>query len=83
MVGQSSLETVHVGCWVKITGFEPDEVETYFLVEDAEADPGQLKIGASNPLAQALTGKRIGERISWGAPNRDVELTVVDFGPMS
>ena len=82
MVGQGSLDTVDVGCWVKITGFEPGEEETYFLVEDTQADPGQLRIGASNPLAQALAGKRIGERVSWRAPNGDVELTVLDFGPM-
>ena len=32
-------KAVDVGCWVKIVGFEPDEEETYRIVEDSSAQP--------------------------------------------
>lgn len=73
-------EAVNVGCWVKIAGFEPDEVETYHIVDDAAAKPQEFKIGESSPLAQALLQKEVGSKIPFHTPVGDVKLTVVEVG---
>lgn len=80
MTQQQTPQTLSVGNWVKITGFEPGEHETYTIVDDAEAQPTDAKIGRSSPLAQALLGKRPGERIPYRTPVGEVQLTILEFG---
>ena len=65
---------------VKITGFEPDEEETYQIVDDSAAQPGDSRIGKCNPLAQALLGKQVGDEVPFHTPLGDVKLTIVDLG---
>lgn len=73
-------KTVRVNSWVKIAGFEPDEEETYEIVDDATARPMDMRIGESSPLAQALLGKEVGETVNFHSPAGRVQLTIVDLG---
>lgn len=78
---KNSQGAVDVGCWVNITGFEPDEEEeTIYVVEDAAARPAELKVGKSSPLGQALLGKQVGDEFSFPTPDGEVQLTVVGTG---
>lgn len=72
--------SIDVGCWVKIAGFEPDEEETYRIVEDSAARPTEYKLGESSALAQALLGKTPGDRVPFHTRTGEVKLTVVDVG---
>lgn len=73
-------EAVSIGSWVKITGFEPDEEETYHVVDDSAARPAEFRIGESAPLARALLGKQVGDKVPYQTPAGEVELTIVDVG---
>lgn len=73
-------KTVNVGCWVKIAGFDPDEEETYYIVDDPAAQPTEFRIAQSSPLARALLGKQQGDRIPFHTPAGDFKLTIVDLG---
>lgn len=80
MTQRQSSKTVNVGCWVRIAGFEPEEEETYHIVDDPAAEPLESKIGESNPLAQALIGKQVGDKVPFHTPAGNVNLTIVELG---
>jgi transcription elongation factor GreA len=74
----SAAKVVRPGCSVTLTGFEPDEMETYCLVPDEEVDLMESKISVNSELAQTLLGTRVGEQVPYNTPNGPVKLTVVD-----
>lgn len=80
MTNPESKETVSVGSWVKIVGFEPGEEETYSIVEDAAAQPTEMKIGRGSALAKALLGKSVGDSASFETPVGQANLKIVDVG---
>jgi transcription elongation factor GreA len=58
----------------------PDGIEEeYTIVGKAEADPFSGKISNESPIAQALLGKKVGEKVSIDTPGgaMDVEITKV------
>ena len=57
----------------KITFMElPDgDEESYTIVGSAEADPMEFKISNDSPIAQALLGKKIGDKVT-------IEITKVE-----
>jgi transcription elongation GreA/GreB family factor len=54
---------------------------TYHLVGPDEADLAAGQISAASPVAQALVGKRAGDRVVLRRPKGDVEVTVVSVSP--
>ncbi|MGY4104374.1 transcription elongation factor GreA [Ignavigranum ruoffiae] len=66
----------------KITFMElPDgDEESYTIVGSAEADPMEFKISNDSPIAQALLGKKIGDKVTIETPGGsfDVEITKVE-----
>ncbi|QDT51623.1 GreA/GreB family elongation factor [Symmachiella dynata] len=78
---ENSDSVVDVGNWVNLTGFEPGaEEEKIYIVDDAAAQPAELKVGKSSPLAQALLGKQVGDEFSFQTPAGNVQLTVTATG---
>lgn len=58
----------------------PDGIEEeYTIVGKAEADPFSGKISNESPIAQALLGKAVGEKVTIDTPggNMEVEITKV------
>ena len=53
------------------------EEETYQIVGSDEADPGQGRISAISPLAQALMNSKVGDTVRFRSPAGDQELTVL------
>jgi len=53
----------------------------YQLVGPDEADLAAGQISAASPVAQALVGKRTGDRVVLHRPKGDVEVTVVLVSP--
>lgn len=79
-MSQQRASSVEIGTWVKISGFEPGEVEEYRIVDDTAAKPADFQIGDSSPLAQALIGKTVGDEVPFHTPAGKVKLTIVDVG---
>lgn len=70
-------------CRVTITGFESDdEPETYWIVDDGEADVQENKLPVSSPLASVLMGASVGKTVSFHPPSGEVALKVIEVRPM-
>ena len=65
---------VAFGAAVTVTG-EGGE-RTFTIVGEDEADLATLKVSYVSPLAEALMGARVGDRVVWRRPAGDLELTV-------
>ncbi len=81
MTQEKGEDVIDVGCWVNVTGFEPDEEEeTIYIVEDVAAKPTEMKVGKSSPLAKALLGRQAGDEFQFQTPGGEFQLTVVSTG---
>lgn len=67
---------VGFGASVRIRCQDGDE-ETYRIVGTDEAEPGQGRISAISPLAQALMNSKAGDTVRFKSPAGDQELTVL------
>ncbi|MCC5890275.1 MAG: transcription elongation factor GreA [Alkalibacterium sp.] len=57
----------------------PDGIEEeYTIVGKAEADPFSGKISNESPIAQALMGKTIGEKVSIDTPGGSMEVEITN-----
>jgi len=54
---------------------------SYAIVNDEDADPAAGAIGITSPLAQALTGARVGSTVVWHRPIGDATLRVETIAP--
>jgi transcription elongation factor GreA len=54
-----------------------DEVETYLIVDPAEANPRQGRISHRSPVGQALLGRRLGEGVGVETPSGMRQLTIL------
>jgi transcription elongation GreA/GreB family factor len=79
-MADEQVERVTTGMWVKITGFVPGEEEVFHLVSEAEADVLEQRIPPSSPLARALAGAKVGDKVPLRTPGGPVELTVLEAG---
>ena len=82
MGGVDETKTVTLNCRVTIKGFElGGEEEIYWIVEDNQANVLENKLPASSPLASALMGARVGQKVPFDPPSGRVDLTIVEVGP--
>lgn len=73
------LETVNVGCTVKVLDIEFDEEIEYKLVGSKESDILKNKISNEAPIGRALIGSRIGEVVDVEAPDGVFQYKVLDI----
>ncbi|OZG71694.1 transcription elongation factor GreA [Hahella sp. CCB-MM4] len=64
------------GVTVDIINLDTDEVSTYTIVGDDEADIKQNKISISSPIARALVGKEVGDVVVVKIPSGLVEYEI-------
>ena len=76
-----SGDRVVFGATVTFVDNGTDEVSTYMIVGDDEADLKAGKISISSPISRALIGKEVGDEVEVRSPKgvRKVEITGVDF----
>jgi transcription elongation factor GreB len=67
---------VGFGATVDVEGAGP-QPRTFTLVAPDRSDVASGRIGFDSPLAQALVGARVGDRVVWHRPVGDATLTVV------
>jgi len=67
-------DEVAFGAAVTVRGKDGERIFT--IVGEDEADLDAFKVSYVSPLAQALMGAHVGDRVVWRRPAGDVELTV-------
>ena len=60
------------GATVEILNIDTDEMVTYKIVGDDEADVKEGKISCNSPVARGLIGKEIGDEVSIQTPSGEV-----------
>jgi len=58
--------------------YQHGDEETYQIVGSDEAEPGQGRISAISPLAQALMNSKVGDTVRFKTPAGDQELLVLE-----
>ncbi|MCT4599162.1 MAG: transcription elongation factor GreA [Vallitalea sp.] len=74
-----SLDSINVGCKVRIYDIEFDEEVDYAIVGSTEADPLEYKISNESPVGSALIGAKVGEEVEVETPNGLIKLKVLDI----
>lgn len=80
-VGKLTGDKVKFGATVELVDEDTEELKTYQIVGDQEADVKSGRISISSPIARALIGKEVGETIEVNAPGgaRGYEIVKVQF----
>ncbi|MBQ8626456.1 MAG: transcription elongation factor GreA [Agathobacter sp.] len=74
-----NLDTINIGCQVKILDCEFDEELTYKIVGSTEANSLKGKISNESPVGKALIGKKVGEMVSVETQVGTVQYKVLDI----
>ena len=73
------LETINIGCQVKILDLEFDEELVYKIVGSTEANSLKGKISNESPVGKALIGKKVGDLVSVETQVGVVQYKVLDI----
>ena len=73
------LETINIGCQVKILDLEFDEELVYKIVGSTEANSLKGKISNESPVGKALLGKKVGDLVSVETQVGVVQYKVLDI----
>lgn len=82
VLDQSEMDegVANVGSTVEVRRLETGKVVTYTLVGSFGADPLNGKISDESPMGAAIKGSRVGEKVSFTAPNGSVfQLEVLNI----
>ena len=74
-----NLDTINIGCQVRILDCEFDEELTYKIVGSTEANSLKGKISNESPVGRALLGKKVGEMVSVETQMGTVQYKVLDI----
>ena len=74
-----NLDTINIGCQVRILDCEFDEELTYKIVGSTEANSLKGKISNESPVGKALLGKKVGEMVSVETQMGTVQYKVLDI----
>ncbi|TAM59586.1 transcription elongation factor GreAB [bacterium] len=72
-------DVVAFGATVTVQGADAARRD-YTIVGEDQADPTHGAISWISPLAKALIGARVGDRVLWRRPAGDLPLTIVAIG---
>ena len=71
-----SAEVVEHGCTVTFTDCDTNRSQTYTLVSAHDANPTEGTLSAASPVARALIGHRVGDKVQVQTPRGSRELSV-------
>ncbi|MCQ2222906.1 MAG: transcription elongation factor GreA [Bacteroidaceae bacterium] len=72
-------ETVQILTKVKLKNVKNNMTMSYTIVSDTEANLREGKISVSTPIAQALLGHKVGEKVAAKVPAGVVELEILEI----
>ena len=70
-------DCVGIGTKVKIEYVEDEETEEYSIVGSQEADPFENKISNESPIARAIMGLSVGDKVTVDSPNGKYDVEIV------
>ena len=73
------LETINIGCQIKILDIEFDEELIYKIVGSTEANSLKGKISNESPVGKALIGKKVGDLVSVETQVGVIQYKVLDI----
>ena len=76
---QVGLEKIFFGAWVTLFSLKNDTEHSYRIVGKDELEPSKGYISWVSPLAKAMLGKSVGDRIKVSTPAGDEEYEVIDI----
>ena len=76
---EEDMDSVRMGCTVKVLDLEFDEEAEYQVVGSEEADPMNGRISEESPFGKALIGTKVGDVIRVEAPAGTVQYRVLDI----
>ena len=81
VIDESQLDTSKVQMLNKVTmkNIKTGATMTYTLVSETEADFKAGKLSIHTPIAQALVGKKIGDKVTVKVPAGEMELEILDI----
>ena len=74
-----NIDTINIGCQVRILDCEFEEELTYKIVGSTEANSLKGKISNESPVGRALIGKKVGEMVSVETQVGTVQYKVLDI----
>lgn len=78
---EGPVDLVTLGSWVKLRDCSSHDEFEYCIVGTAEADPFQNRISNQSPVARAVLGHRVGERVLVQVPAGPVEYEILGVHP--
>jgi len=79
IIAETDNNTVSIGKTVVVFDEDLHEEVTYQIVSSFEANPVENKISDTNPLAKAILGKKIGDRVEVQAPNFSYTVSIISI----
>lgn len=77
IIKEVSKDVVSIGTKVTIEYVDDAEEEEYSIVGSKEADPFLNKISNESPIAKAIMGMKIGDKVSVESPNGTYDVKIV------
>lgn len=79
IIKEVTTDKVSLGVSVKLNYVEENETEVYTIVGSKEADPFENKISNVSPIAQAIMGRKVGDKVSVDSPNGTYEVEILEI----
>ncbi len=81
IIDESKIDTesVQIMNRIKIRNKSNNMVLEYMIVSEIEADLKAGKLSVSTPIARALLGKKVGDKVIVHVPSGEVEYEIVDI----
>ncbi len=81
LIDQSQIATdeVQILNKVKLKNLKTDQVVSYFIVSETEANFKEGKIAVKTPIAQGLLGKKVGDKAKIQVPSGVLEFEILDI----
>ena len=70
-------DKVSIGTTVTIKYIDDDEEEVYSIVGSKEADPFENKISNESPIAKAIIGLSVGDKVTVDSPNGKYDVEII------
>ena len=77
IIKEVNKDVVSIGTRVTIEYVDDSELEEYSIVGSKEADPFLNKISNESPIAKAILGMKIGDKVSVESPNGTYDVKIV------
>jgi len=81
MIDESKINTneVQILTRVKIKNTKSDQIMTYMIVSESEANFKEGKLSVTTPIAKGLLGKKVGEKAIVSVPSGIIEFEVIEI----